>query len=91
MRSRGYGLSGRSAYSLYRFRKSDTKALAFILVCGLYVLAGSVCGGFAFWYYPSIRGSISGTLTVSMYVVYVCLICVPIYMQAKENVKIRKM
>lgn len=81
----------RSAYSLYRFRKSDTKALAFILVCGLYVLAGSVCGGFAFWYYPSIRGSISGTLTVSMYVVYVCLICVPIYMQAKENFKIRKM
>ena len=91
MRSRGYGLPGRYAYSLYRFRKSDTKALAFILVCGLYVLAGSVRGGFAFWDYPSIRGSVSGTLTVSMYVVYVCLICVPIYMQAKENVNIRKM
>lgn len=55
------------------------------------MLAGSVRGGFAFWYYPSIRGSVSGTLTVSMYVVYVCLICVPIYMQAKENVNIRKM
>lgn len=89
MRSRGYGLPGRTAYSLFRFKKSDTMALAFIIGCGVYILIGSVCGGFSFLYYPYVKGHMTGMLTISMYVVYACLICVPIFIQAADTIKIK--
>lgn len=89
MRSRGYGLPGRTAYALFRFKKSDAMVLAMIIVCGIYILIGSVCGGFSFIYYPYIKGQMTGTLTISMYAVYACLICVPIFIQAADTIKIK--
>lgn len=91
MRSRGYGLPGRTAFSLFRFRKRDVRALVYMLVSGGYVLWGSMKGGFKFWYYPAIRGNLTGTLTVSMYIVYACLIGLPIFVHARDAVRQRHM
>ena len=78
MRSRGYGLPGRTAYSLFRFRKSDIRAMLYILVCGGYVLAGKIGGYIDFSYYPRIKGNVAGYMTVSVYIVYVLVLCLPI-------------
>ena len=91
MRSRGYGLPGRTAFSLFRFRKRDVRALVYMLVGGGYVLWGSMKGGFKFWYYPAIRGNLTGTLTVSMYIVYACLIGLPIFVHVRDAVRQRHM
>lgn len=91
MRSRGYGLPGRTAFSLFRFRKRDVRALVYMLVSGGYVLWGSMKGGFKFWYYPAIRGNLTGTLTVSMYIVYTCLIGLPIFVHVRDAVRQRHM
>lgn len=91
MRSRGYGLPGRTAFSLFRFRKRDVRALVYMLVSGGYVLWGSMKGGFKFWYYPAIRGNLTGTLTVSMYIVYACLIGLPIFVHVRDAVRQRHM
>lgn len=89
MRSRGYGLPGRTAYSLFRFRKSDIRAMLYILVCGGYVLAGKTGGYIDFSYYPRIKGNVAGYMTVSVYIVYVLLLCLPIYVQIRDNHRIR--
>ena len=91
MRSRGYGLPGRTAFSLFRFRKRDVRALVYMLVSGGYVLWGSMKGGFKFWYYPAIRGNLTGTLTVSMYIVYACLIGLPIFVHVRDTLRQRYM
>lgn len=89
MRSRGYGLPGRTAYSLFRFRKSDIRVMLYILVCGGYVLAGKTGGYIDFSYYPRIKGNVAGYMTVSVYIVYVLLLCLPIYVQIRDNRRIR--
>ena len=51
------------------------------------MLWGSMQGGFRFWYYPEIRGNLTGTLTVSMYIVYVCLIGLPVFVHVRDDIK----
>lgn len=57
MKSRGYGLPKRSAFSLYRFTLRDGLCLALVLLLGGAVLAGQLSGGLDWWYYPSLGGS----------------------------------
>ena len=40
MKSRGYGLPGRTAFSIYRFDDRDKAALAWLIFCGAYLLSG---------------------------------------------------
>ena len=41
MRSRGYGLPGRTAFSIYRFERRDRRMLLALLACGGYLAAGA--------------------------------------------------
>ena len=59
----------------------------YMLACGGYVLWGSMQGGFEFWYYPAVRGDLTGPLTVSMYIVYTCLIGIPIFVHARDGIR----
>ena len=45
MKSRGYGLPGRTAFSIYRFDDRDRAALLWLLFCGGYILCGWAAGG----------------------------------------------
>ena len=40
MKGRGYGLPGRTAFSVYRFTRRDGAALACLLATGAMVIAG---------------------------------------------------
>ena len=40
MKSRGYGLPGRTAFSLYRFSRRDRLLLLWLTLCGTYIAAG---------------------------------------------------
>ena len=54
MRSRGYGLPGRTAFSIYRFDDRDKAALAWLVFCGAYLISGWMAGGTYFRYYPPV-------------------------------------
>ena len=56
MRSRGYGLPGRTAFSIYRFDDRDKAALAWLIFCGAYLISGWMAGGTYFRYYGYIGG-----------------------------------
>ena len=87
MKSRGYGLKGRSAFSIYRFDDRDKMAIAYLLFCGLYLLCGVIVSAFGFRYFPSIRYIGLNTVTLSFQFVYLILCIMPVVLNAVEERK----
>lgn len=54
MRARGYGLTGRSAFSLYRFTLRDGVAAAVIAILAAITAVGTAAGELSFYYYPAV-------------------------------------
>lgn len=87
MKSRGYGLSGRTAFSIYFFEKRDRNVLIFLLLCGGYLIAGA-CTKRLFWrYYPTMEGKTFGAGTVSLFAVYLALCLLPVILDREEDRK----
>lgn len=78
MRSRGYGLPGRTAFSIYRLDGRDACALAWLAFCGLYVIAGWAVGGFFWRYYPTVKGAPFTAFSASFQLVYFLLCATPL-------------
>ncbi len=87
MRSRGYGLKGRTAFSIYRFDRRDKAALGFFLFCACYLVIGGLTGGLEWRYYPGLGGSLTGAYSVSLYVCYLALCVSPLAIDLKEDRK----
>ena len=87
MKSRGYGLRGRTAFSIYKFTRRDAAALLYLLACGGYIVAGSLLGGLKFRYFPTTRGAFTGAYTYSLFAVYFALCIMPIIINFKEDRK----
>ena len=85
MRSRGYGLPGRTAFSIYRFDDRDKTALAWLIFCGAYILSGWLAGGMYFRYYPTVKTVTWTPLTISFMFVYLALVLTPVILDRKED------
>jgi len=85
MRSRGYGLSGRTAFSIYTFVDRDKTALAWLLLCSFYIISGWVSGGYDFRYYPTMKGLSLSPFSISFYLTYGCLCLTPLFIDKKED------
>ena len=84
MRCRGYGLPGRTSFSLYRFDRRDGAVLAWLVFCGVYLLGGGLAGGLRFRYYPMLAAGVVSPLTVSFFAVYALLCLTPALLYAAE-------
>lgn len=84
MKGRGYGLPGRTAFSIYRFDKRDKALLAWLLALGGYILAGWVAGAMAWQYVPVIRGAI-GIFPMTFQGAYLALCLTPVLLNRKED------
>ena len=87
MKSRGYGLKGRTAFSIYRFEDRDKYTLVWFVFCFLYILAGVIVSAFGFRYFPDIRYSTFDITTIPFYVVYLGLCITPVVLNAVEDRK----
>ena len=87
MKSRGYGLKGRSAFSIYRFDDRDKAAITYLLFCGLYLICGVIVSAFGFRYFPSIRYIGLNTVTLSFQFVYLILCIMPVVLNSLEERK----
>ena len=85
MKSRGYGLPGRTAFSIYRFDGRDKATLAWLGFCGFYIICGWAAGGLHWQYYPSIKGVDLSPLTLSFQAVYLGLCLTPMILDKKED------
>ena len=86
MKSRGYGLPGRSAFSIYRFDRRDKQTTLLLVALGLMVLAGAVLDGLTWRYFPTIRWSATPVSFVTL-TAYLALCAVPIILNRKEDRK----
>ena len=84
MRSRGYGLPGRTAFSIYRFDDRDKAALAWLCFCSVYLISGWMARGTYFRYYPTVKSVSFTPMTVSFMLVYLALVLTPVMLDRKE-------
>lgn len=87
MKSRGYGLHGRTAFSNFCFECRDFAVLAAVVVLAAYVLIGRLSGGIYFRYFPSIKYTVINAYSASIYAAYFLLCGIPIIIEVKEALK----
>lgn len=80
MKSRGYGLKGRTAFSIYRFDDRDICALVWLLLCGSLVVSGWAAGKLQWQYYPTVDGK----LVVPLQLLYLALCATPLIINGWE-------
>lgn len=84
MKSRGYGIPGRTAFSIYTFDKRDQKALICILFLGIYTLVGNLTGKMYFSYFPSIKPPDVSVFGISVFTAYLLLCICPVIIEIWE-------
>lgn len=91
MRGRGYGLPGRTAYSIYRFDARDCGLLLWILGSLGIMIAGRVLHLTDFRYYPFIQGKEATPLLVLYMIVYAALFVTPLVLDLMEERNFRRL
>lgn len=84
MKSRGYGHSGRTAFSIFTFDKRDKKVLAVTVTLGIYTLIGDLTGGMYFRYFPSMKSADLSAYGLSIFAAYFLLCVFPVIIEVKE-------
>lgn len=87
MKDRGYGLPGRTAFSIYRFDRRDKWALLFLLLCGGGVLTGVFAGKLKFVYMPVLSGAAFDLWQAGTFILYLALCAMPVIINGKEGLK----
>jgi len=90
MKARGYGLPGRTAFSIFSFSRRDVFALGYILLCSAAVLAGYAAGAYHFRFFPTVRGQWSGVWTYFVFAAYFALGAFPVVINIRENMVWKK-
>lgn len=91
MKSRGYGLRGRTAFSIYRFDGRDRAAILWLVSCGLFILWGRVSGNLGWQYFPSVKVYTITPVTVGCFVAYLALCLTPLMLNGKEALAWRRL
>ena len=87
MRSRGYGMAGRTAFSIYRLQRRDLIALAAIVLLVAYVIVGYATDGIYWQYYPLVSGELTGAYSISIFAAYLGLCLLPLLINFGEDLK----
>jgi energy-coupling factor transport system permease protein len=87
MRSRGYGLEGRTSFSIYRFETRDKLALSVILFLAALVLIGGVAGQNGMAFFPALRFPVLSPLGLLSHLAYLTLCLLPVIIDCSEELK----
>ena len=87
MRSRGYGLKGRTNYHNYKFRRFDAVVS---IICALFLglaLSGYANASFDFSYYPEPSGIDLSAIGIVAYVGFFFFAYLPFFIELEENIR----
>lgn len=87
MKSRGYGLRGRTNFSIYRFDSRDKLMLSALLVVGGAIFAGILTKKVHFLYYPMLRMNPFTIGAAAVYCLYGVLCLLPVILDIVEDIK----
>jgi len=83
MKSRGYGLPGRSFFSIYRFSTRDKWTFCGLTAIGCFISYGALAGGLSYRYFPSLKGA-GGAFTTVLIAAYTALCVLPLIIEFME-------
>ncbi len=83
MKARGYGLPGRTTFSIYTFEKKDKITLALLFALSLCVIYGRICGALRFSYFPRFGALRSDFISILAATSYLLLCIAPIIIELK--------
>lgn len=87
MKSRGYGIKGRTAYNIFKFRKTDVIIITALIISALTMILLIVLGVGKYSFYPVLKIEFSGALSVLFYVIYLGIMLIPSITIAWEGLK----
>ena len=87
MKSRGYGIGGRTAFSIYRFEKRDGAALGILALLCIGASAPHLLGRMSWTYYPSLTGQLLGSVQILAYLCYGGMCNLPLMIDLLEDRK----
>ncbi|MGI6751133.1 MAG: energy-coupling factor transporter transmembrane component T [Anaerovoracaceae bacterium] len=85
MKSRGYGLPGRKAFSIFRFSRGDKAVLLIIGALSLYIIGAAIRGYLAFQYFPYLKGMKDDLWLHSVFSAYLLLCLIPLFINLWED------
>lgn len=91
MKSRGYGIKGRTAFSIYTITSRDKMILYWLIFCAAALLCGSLAGCLSWRYFPNIRGSLTNVPAIISELIYAAMCLTPTIIDAKEEHKWRSL
>ena len=89
MRSRGYGLPGRTSFSIFRFSTRDKLVLALLLLVTIFLFVAIAAKKIFIVYYPLISLNENTVLAVAVYVTYTLLCFFPLIFDVVEDLRWR--
>lgn len=87
MKARGYGLKGRSNFSIYRFIKRDIIMISLIGIIGLFLFVGYMNGYGKLLFYPTIENIKFDTLSIILYLSFLVITILPVCLEIVEEYK----
>lgn len=87
MRARGFGLKGRTVFSIYRFDARDTVVALLMVVFLAVVITGAALGVCRAEFFPSIEFHPLDPITAAVYGAYALLCFLPILLDIKEKIQ----
>ncbi len=87
MKARGYGLKGRSSFSVFTFGKSDILLLSTVALLDISILVITATGNINFTFYPQISFDFSGVPSVIVFSAFSVLCFIPFIIEVKEELQ----
>lgn len=85
MKSRGYGLRKRTAFSIYHFDSRDKIVLTWLITSGSFLLCGIIARGLKWRYFANMKGISMNPITLCLFIIYACLCFTPVYINRRED------
>lgn len=87
MKSRGYGLPGRTSFSIYRFDRRDQWILSIMLGSIIVIFIGAIFGITSIRFFPSIKIAETSIYSFVVYMAYFVLCMLPVFITVQEEIK----
>lgn len=87
MKARGYGLKGRTSFSIYRFVGRDMIMMWIIGLGGMIILAGFLNGYCTYNFYPVITPIDTSMLSISLYITFFLICLIPSLLEIMEDLR----
>ncbi len=87
MKAKGYGLKGRTNFSLFRWQTRDTVTIVTILCLFISIMVVNGMGGYQFSFYPTLSEWRLSQSELGKMCIVLLLVLLPTFMEIKENLQ----